>query len=86
MAVYKVNFKPSVDKDFRSIPNIELRKILKRIEALATNPRTPGYEKLTSQNKCRVRQGNYRIIYTIDDDELKVRVMKVGHRKDIYQK
>jgi mRNA interferase RelE/StbE len=85
MAVYKINYKPSVDKDIRSIPDIELKKIVKRIEVLTTNPRPPGCEKLTEQNKYRLRQGDYRILYTIDDDELIVRIMKVGHRKDVYR-
>jgi mRNA interferase RelE/StbE len=85
MAVYKVNFKPSVDKDTKAIPKKELKKIFKRIEALATNPRPRGYEKLATQDECRIRQGDYRIIYTIDDDTLKVRIMKVGHRRDVYR-
>jgi len=85
MAVYNVNYKPSVDKDFRSIPDIELKQIVKRIEDLAMNPRPLGCEKLTEQNKYRVRQGDYRILYTIDDDELKVRIMKVAHRRDVYR-
>jgi mRNA interferase RelE/StbE len=85
MALYKVEFKVTFQKDLRVIPKIDRKKILQRIDSLAINPRPPGCEKLTSQNKYRVRQGDYRILYTIDDDELKVRVMKVGHRKDIYR-
>ena len=85
MAVYKVFFKASVEKDFAAIPKKDLKKILKRIEELADNPRPSGCEKLTGQERYRLRQGRYRIIYSIQDDELTVWVVKVGHRKDIYR-
>jgi mRNA interferase RelE/StbE len=85
MAVYKIVHKPSLDKDFRSIPDKELRKIIKSIQALAQNPRPYGCQKLTGQNKYRVRQGDYRILYSVDDTAQKVRILQVGHRKDIYR-
>jgi mRNA interferase RelE/StbE len=85
MAVYKVLFKASVEKDFAPIPNKDLKKILKRIEGLVENPRPLGYEKLTGQERYRLRQGRYRIVYSIQDDALTVWVVKVGHRKDIYR-
>ena len=84
MAVYKIFFKKSVEKDFKVIPKNDLVKILERIETLTENPRPPGCEKLTGQQKYRLRQGRYRILYSIQDDELTVWVVKVGHRKDIY--
>jgi len=62
-----------------------LKKILKRIEGLAENPRPSGCEKLTGQERYRLRQGRYRIVYSIQDDDLTVWVVKVGHRKDIYR-
>ncbi len=85
MAAYKVHFKASVEKDFTPIPKKDLKKILKRIEDLADNPRPSGCEKLTGQERYRLRQGRYRIVYSIQDDELTVWVVKVGHRKDIYR-
>lgn len=85
MGEYKIFFKESVEKDLRSIPKKDLKKILTRIKALAKDPRPPGYEKLSSQEKCRVRQGAYKIIYSIQDHELTVWVVKVGHRKDVYR-
>jgi mRNA interferase RelE/StbE len=85
MAAYKIFFKKSVEKDFKGIPNNDLAKILKRIETLAEDPRPPGCEKLTGQEKYRLRQGRYRILYSIQDDELTVWVVKVAHRKDIYR-
>ncbi len=85
MAGYRVFFKESVWKDFNSIPKKDLKKILKPIELLSENPRPPGCEKLTGKDRYRLRQGRYRIVYAIRDDELSIWVVKVGHRKDIYR-
>lgn len=85
MGEYEIFFKESVEKDLRSIPKKDLKKILLRIETLAKDPRPPGYEKLSGQEKYRIRQGTYRIIYSIQDQELLVWVVKVGHRKDVYR-
>jgi mRNA interferase RelE/StbE len=85
MAGYKIFFKKSVWKDFESIPKNNLKKILKDIESLGENPRSPGCRKLSGQERYRLRQGPYRIIYSIQDDELTVWVVKVGHRKDVYR-
>ncbi|MCK5543632.1 MAG: type II toxin-antitoxin system RelE/ParE family toxin [Desulfobulbaceae bacterium] len=85
MAVYKILFRKSVQKDFNPIPKKDLKKILDCIKALAEDPRPPGCEKLTGEGRYRLRQGRYRILYSIQDDELTVWVVKVGHRKDIYR-
>jgi mRNA interferase RelE/StbE len=85
MAVYKIYFKKSVEKDFNGIPKKDLKKILDRIELLAEDPRPLGCEKMTGRQRYRLRQGRYRILYSIRDDELTVWVVKVGHRKDIYR-
>jgi mRNA interferase RelE/StbE len=85
MAAYKVFFKKSVWKDFESIPERDLKKILKQIEMLGDDPRPSGCEKLTGEERYRLRQGRYRILYSIQDDELSVWVVKVGHRKDVYR-
>jgi len=85
MAAYKIFFKKSVQKDFDTIPKKDLRRILNRIESLTENPRPLGCEKLTGQERYRLRQGRYRIVYSIQDDELTVWVVKVGHRKHIYR-
>ena len=85
MAGYRVFFKRSVEKDFLSIPKKDVKRILNRIKTLEENPRPPGCEKLTDQEKYRLRQGRYRIIYSIQDDELTVWVVKVGHWKKIYR-
>ena len=85
MAGYKIFFKRSVEKDFEAIPKKVLQRILKRIEMLGEDPRPTGFEKLTGQERYRVRQGRYRIVYSIQDAELTVWVVKVGHRKDVYR-
>ena len=85
MAAYKIFFKKSVEKDFKVIPKKDLVKNLERIEALAEDPRPPGCEKLSGQQKYRLRQGRYRILYSVQDDALTIWVVKVEHRKDIYR-
>lgn len=85
MAKYKIVFKKSVAKDLRIIPNSDVKRILKRIDKLAENPRADGCIKLTGEDKYRVRQGLYRIVYEIRDDELVVSVVKIGHRSSVYQ-
>lgn len=85
MAAYKIFFRKSVEKDFRTIPEQDLRKIIKLIGTMAQEPRSPGCEKLTGQERYRVRQGRYRVLYSIQDQELTVWVVKVGHRKDVYK-
>jgi mRNA interferase RelE/StbE len=85
MASYEVVFKASVAKDLRRIPSKDLRRILDRIEALADNPRPEGCVKLSALERYRIRQGVYRIVYEISDTELIVHVVKVAHRREIYQ-
>jgi len=85
MAVYEILFKKSVFKDFKSIPKKDLQKILERIESLAGNPRLPGSKKLAGQERYRLRQGRYRILYSIQDQELTIWIIKVGHRKNVYR-
>lgn len=86
MAAYKLFFKKSVEKDLSAIPKKDLRRILSRIKVLAEDPRPAGCEKLAEQERYRLRQGKYRIVYSIQDDELTVWVVKIGHRKDIYRR
>ena len=85
MAGYSLFLKESVQKDLDGIPKKDLRRILTRIKSLAIDPRPQGCEKLTGQGRYRLRQGRYRIVYAIQDDDRIVTVVKVGHRKDIYR-
>ena len=86
MASYKLVIKNSVAKDLRKIPNSDLERVLSRIRALAEDPRPPGSEKLSGEEKYRLRQGNYRILYTVNDAEICVVVVKVGHRREVYRR
>ena len=85
MAEYEIFFKESVWKELKTIPKSDLKRILSRIEKLGDNPRSVGCEKLTSMELYRVRQGKYRIVYSIQDNELTVWVIKIGHRKNAYR-
>lgn len=88
MASYRIEFKASAFKELESLPDKSTRsRVVGRIEALAENPRPPGCEKLADRgNHYRIRQGDYRIVYTIEDDRLAILVIKVGHRRDVYRR
>jgi len=85
MGAYKIFFKKSVEKDLNRIDKNELKKIIACISALADNPRPPGCEKLTGSGRYRIRQGHYRILYSIQDLELTIWVVNIAHRKDVYK-
>jgi len=85
VASYNVFIKPSAAKELERIPLKDRRRVARRIAALAGDPRPPGCEKLTGENAFRIRQGNYRILYTVEDDVLTIVVIKVGDRKDVYR-
>lgn len=86
MEKYKLVFRASVSKDLRSIPNKDVARILQRIEALRDNPRPVSSEKLSGQERYRIRQGVYRIIYEVVDEHVVVTIVKVGHRKHVYKR
>ncbi len=86
MANYRLLIKPSATKEIESAPKKDRLRIIKRIQDLSTDPRPPGCEKLSGHDdKYRVRQGVYRIVYSVSDTELVVCVVKVGHRKEVYR-
>lgn len=86
MEKYKVSIKRSAVKEIEAIPQKkERQRIIRRIGQLAEDPRPPGSKKLSGNDKYRVRQGSYRIVYSIEDNELIVVIVKVGHRKDVYR-
>ena len=86
MGRYKLVIKASAVKELRAIPNKRDRqRIVRRIQGLENDPRPPGSQKLSGRERFRIRQGQYRIVYGIESDELVVYVVKIGHRKDVYQ-
>jgi mRNA interferase RelE/StbE len=83
---YRLLIKSSAVKEIEAIPlKKDRRRLVERIAKLSENPRPSGAEKLSGQDKYRVRQGRYRIVYSVDDQNLLVCVIKVGHRKDVYR-
>lgn len=86
MASCKLVFKKSVAKDLRTIPNPDLKRILARMRTFAEDPRPPGTEKLSGEDKYRLRQGNYRILYTVNDADICVVIVKGGHRREVYRR
>jgi mRNA interferase RelE/StbE len=85
MARYELRFRSGVAKDLRGIPRADVARIIARIESLREEPRPPGCERLSAQERYRVRQGSYRILYSINDPERFVDVVKVGHRREVYR-
>jgi mRNA interferase RelE/StbE len=85
MGRYKIEVKKSAAREIRTLPIGDLPRILKKIEALADDPRPADSRKLSGDEKYRLRCGVYRILYAIEDDALVVYVVKVGHRRDVYR-
>lgn len=87
MALYKILIKPSAGKELAAAGSKADRlRIISKIQSLAANPRPHGSEKLAGYNdRYRVRQGNFRIVYLIDDDRDEVTVYKIGDRKEVYR-
>lgn len=84
MASYRITIKRSAAKELEKIPLADRKRIVEKIRELASDPRPPGCKKLSGAEKYRLRQGNYRILYEILDQELIITVVKIGHRRDVY--
>ncbi len=83
---YRVDLRPTVLKKLKSIPKNEAKKISKKIDSLEKNPKPYGYKKIKGgENLYRVRAGDYRILYEVHDNALTILVIRIGHRKEIYQ-
>jgi mRNA interferase RelE/StbE len=85
VAKYNILIKPSAVKEIANIPKKDRLRIIQKIQGLTTNPRPKGCEKLTGENRYRIRQGVYRIVYSVSDRKLHIIVVKVGHRRDVYK-
>ena len=85
MASYRLQIKPSAAKDIEALPKKDRQRVVRRIHALAIDPRPAGCEKLSGADLYRVRQGNLRILYTVHDDRLLILVIKAGHRREVYR-
>lgn len=85
MVAYKILIKPSALKEIDQTPKKVAQQLVKRISTLALDPRPHGSKKLSGEEKHRVRQGDYRIVYQIDDALKIVEIVKVGHRREVYR-
>lgn len=87
MESFRLLIKASAAKELeRAGQKADRRRLVVRIESLARDPRSAGCEKLSgAEDKYRVRQGSYRVVYAIDDDARTITIFKVGHRRDIYR-
>lgn len=85
MEKFSIDFKKSAVKELKKINKLDLQKIIKKISSLCINPKPEGSQKLTSCKLYRIRQGDYRIVYFIDDDKSEIQIVKIGHRKEIYR-
>ena len=84
MESFRIVIKKSAAKEIERIEKKDRIRIIEKIRSLASDPHPLGSRKLSGQEKYRIRQGNYRILYQVLDDELIINVVKVGHRRDIY--
>ena len=82
---YRLLLKKSAERELRKIPKADLQRITERINELAAAPRPSGSEKLAGQDSYRIRQGDYRVVYTINNDERLVEIIKIGHRREVYR-
>jgi mRNA interferase RelE/StbE len=81
---YSIEFRPAALRDLRAIPKEMLLRVSRKVDSLSDNPRPPGVEKLSgSENSNRVRVGEYHILYQIEDEVLRVLVVRVGHCRKI---
>ena len=85
MASYNVLIKRSAAKELEGLPPKIRRQVAAKVAGLAVTPRPQGVEKLSGQEKYRIRQGDYRVLYSIDDTAETVTLVKIGHRRDVYR-
>ena len=85
MASYSLVIKASAVRELEATPKADRKRLAARIGALAATPRPPGSEKLSGEEKYRIRQGDYRVLYLIEDARSTVTVIKIGHRREVYR-
>lgn len=85
MEQFELRFKASVSKDLRSIPKQEVLRILEDIQSLKASPQPSGSEKLSGHSLYRLRQGNWRIVYSINDTEIVIEIIRIAHRHHSYR-
>jgi len=86
VANYELDVKKSAAKEIADLPSKDIQRIVEKIQSLRTNPRPNGSEKLSRDDKYRIRQGTYRVLYEVDDATLTVTIVKIAHRREVYKK
>ncbi len=82
---YTITIKRSAEREMTALPDKIFERIAESIVGLEFDPRKPGSKKLRGSNHYRIRTGDYRVLYTIDDDNQVVEIIAVGHRKEVYR-
>jgi len=86
VADYDVYLKPSALKELDAIGSKKARqRMVQTIRGLAEDPRPSGCRKLSGKDKYRIRCGNYRIVYAVQDADMSLTVVKIGHRREVYR-
>lgn len=85
MESYNLFIKRSAQRELEALPLKDRKRVIERIRKLTLEPRPPGCEKLSGEEKYRIRQGDYRILYEIRDQELIVTIVKIGNRREVYR-
>ncbi|MEO8194204.1 MAG: type II toxin-antitoxin system RelE/ParE family toxin [Gemmatimonadales bacterium] len=86
MALYSVLITKSAAKELEAVPRKDRRRIIERIRGLGHEPRPVGSDKLSGDDKYRIRQGDFRVLYEIRDRDLVVTVVRVGNRREVYRR
>lgn len=83
---YDLVLRPAAERDLKGLPGGVLTRVERAIEKLRENPRPPGCKKLTGfENEWRLRIGEYRVLYVIDDAQREVRIARIAHRREAYR-
>lgn len=85
MVKYKLEFKKSAAKELKTLPQKEIKKILQSVKQLIGNPRPVNSKKLSAAEKYRLRVGDYRVLYEIQDQRLIIYIVRIAHRKEAYK-
>ena len=85
MASYKLFFKRSAEKELHRIPKSDIHRIVQKVHALSEEPRPSGACMLKGEGRYwRIRQGDYRVVYEVNDSSHEISILKVGHRREVY--
>ena len=85
MDTYSLQIEDRAARELRDLPKQDAERVVRRIHALTQDPRPPGVMKLSGADGYRIRQGDWRVVYLLDDDAKRVDIVKIGHRREVYR-